>query len=82
VSELIAIEIDEERYMGSGNCVFLAPSTFDLSDDGHAVVHDAGATDESRLRAAAEGCPVGAISPWRGGAALTPVGSEASCPSR
>ena len=27
--------------MGSGNCVFWAPETFDLSDDGHAVVLDA-----------------------------------------
>ncbi len=30
--------------MGSGNCVFWAPETFDLSDDGHAVVLDPAAT--------------------------------------
>jgi ferredoxin len=77
VSEGVDIEIDRERCMGSGNCVFLAPSTFDLSDDGHAIVLDAGATDEARLRAAAEGCPVGAISLSRGGTALLPPGSEA-----
>jgi ferredoxin len=54
--------------MGSGNCVFWAPETFDLSDDGHAVVLNAAATDEGKLRAAAQGCPVGAISLWRAGA--------------
>ena len=35
---------------------------------GHAVVVDAGATDEERLHTAAQGCPVGAISLWRDGA--------------
>ena len=59
--------IDWDRCMGSGNCVFWAPETFDLSDDGHAVVLDAAATNEERLRIAAQGCPVGAISLWRSG---------------
>ena len=54
--------------MGSGNCVFWAPDTFDLSDDGHAVVVDAGATDEERLHTAAQGCPVGGSLLWRDGA--------------
>ena len=62
------VRIDWDRCMGSGNCVFWAPETFDLSDDGHAVVVDAAATDEERLRTAAQGCPVGAISLWRAGA--------------
>jgi ferredoxin len=60
-------KVDWDRCMGSGNCVFWAPGTFDLSEDGHAIVTDAGATDEDRLRIAAEGCPVGAISLWRDG---------------
>jgi ferredoxin len=63
--------------MGSGNCVFLAPETFDLSDDGHAVVLDPEATDEARLSAAAEGCPVGAISLSKGGSTLVLPGTEA-----
>jgi ferredoxin len=62
------VRIDRDRCMGSGNCVFWAPATFDLSDGGYAVVLDAAATDEERLRAAAQGCPVGAISLWRAGA--------------
>jgi ferredoxin len=65
------VRIDWDRCMGSGNCVFWAPETFDLSDDGHAVVLDAAATEEDRLRAAAQGCPVGAISLWRGGAEVS-----------
>jgi ferredoxin len=70
VSEPIDVQIDWDTCMGSGNCVFWAPDTFDLADDGHAVVVDAAATDEGRLRVAAEGCPVGAISLWRAGERL------------
>ena len=62
--------------MGSGNCIFWAPDTFDLSDDGHAVVTDAAATDEERLRIAAQGCPVGAISLWRDGAEVLARGED------
>jgi len=71
------VRIDWDRCMGSGNCLFWAPDTFDLSDDGHAVVIDAGATDEVRLRVAAEGCPVGAISLWRDGVELALSGEGA-----
>ena len=66
--ERLDIKIDWDTCMGSGNCMFWAPDTFDLSEDGHAVVVDATATDEERLRIAAQGCPVGAISLWRHGA--------------
>jgi ferredoxin len=64
------VRIDVDRCMGSGNCVFWAPETFDLSDDGYSVVIDPAATDEERLRIAAQGCPVGAISLWRDGVEL------------
>jgi ferredoxin len=64
------ITIDWDRCMGSGNCLFWAPDTFDLSEDGHAVVLDPAATDEERLRVAAEGCPVGAITLSRHGVAV------------
>jgi ferredoxin len=75
VGERVEVEIDWDRCMGSGNCVFLAPGTFDLGDEGHAVVLDPEATDEERLRVTAEGCPVGAITLSRGGRPLPPVGS-------
>ncbi len=67
MSEPLEVRIDWDRCMGSGNCLFWAPDTFDLSDDGHAVVTDPAATDPERLRIAAQGCPVGAISLWRDG---------------
>ena len=63
----IEIRIDGEVCMGSGNCEFWAPNSFDLDDDGRGVVTDPTATDEERLLVAANGCPVGAISLWRDG---------------
>jgi ferredoxin len=69
--EPLDIRIDWDRCMGSGNCLFWAPATFDLSDDGHAVVIDPAGTDEARVRIAAQGCPVGAISLWRDGVELS-----------
>ena len=63
----IEIRIDTEICMGSGNCLYWAPDTFDLDDGGRAEVLDPEATEEDRLRVAAEGCPVGAISLWRDG---------------
>jgi ferredoxin len=70
MAEPMDIAIDWDRCMGSGNCLFWAPKTFDLSEDVHAVVHDPAATDEDRLRVAAEGCPVGAITLSRDGVAV------------
>ena len=80
MSEGLEVSIDWDTCMGSGNCVFWAPATFDLSEDGHAVVIDAAAPDEERLRAAAEGCPVGAITLSRGGVAVDPNETEDECP--
>jgi ferredoxin len=80
VSEPLDVEIDRERCMGSGNCVYWAPETFDLSEEGYAVVLDASATDEVRLRIAAEGCPVGAITLSRGGVGVVPGEKEEECP--
>lgn len=67
MGEPLEVRIDWDRCMGSGNCVFWAPDTFELSDEGHAVVIDPAATDEEHLKIAAQGCPVGAISLWRNG---------------
>ena len=66
----VEIRIDIDRCMGSGNCMFWAPDTFDLADAGYAVVTDPTASDEERVRIAAQGCPVGAISLWRAGVEL------------
>ena len=61
MSEGMQITIDWDKCMGSGNRMFWAPDTFELGDDGHAVILDPTATDDERLKVAAEGCPVGAI---------------------
>lgn len=55
------IEIDREACMGSGNCSFWAPNTFDLDDEGIATVIDPAGDDADKLLGAADGCPVHAI---------------------
>jgi ferredoxin len=55
------IRIDKERCMGSGNCSFYAPATFDLGDDGKAIVLDANGDPEDSIVLAAKGCPTQAI---------------------
>ena len=55
------IVVDRERCIGSGNCCFYAPNTFDLDDELKSVVIDPGGDDPADVRAAVEGCPVNAI---------------------
>jgi ferredoxin len=55
------IEIDRDRCVGSGNCLFWAPNTFDLDDGGTAVVIDPDGDGEELARVAADGCPTRAI---------------------
>ena len=55
------IAIDRDRCMGSGNCSFWAPNTFDLDDDGVAIVINPDGDDESKIQNAANGCPTQAI---------------------
>jgi ferredoxin len=57
----VRIEIDNERCMGSGNCSFHAPATFDLGDDMKAVVLDPDGDGVDVVRLAADGCPTRAI---------------------
>ena len=63
----LEIRIDREKCMGSGNCSFWAPATFDLDDDGVAVVTDPDGDPEEKVVVAAQGCPTQAISVWRDG---------------
>jgi ferredoxin len=61
----VKIQVDQDRCIGSGNCSFYAGGTFDLDDELKVVViagADSGQLDaEGDIRAAAEGCPVKAI---------------------
>ncbi len=58
----LRVVIDRERCVGSGNCLYWAPGTFDLDDDGVSTVIDPDGDDEDRIRVAVEGCPTRAIS--------------------
>jgi ferredoxin len=55
------ITIDRTRCMGSGNCGFWASSTFDLDDEGLAIVIDPEGDDAAKIQNAANGCPTQAI---------------------
>ena len=69
----LEIRIDRATCMGSGNCSFWAPATFDLDDEGLAVVVDPEGDPEERVVLAAQGCPTGAIALRRDG---TPVSAS------
>ncbi|MFL6204574.1 MAG: ferredoxin [Acidimicrobiales bacterium] len=55
------VEIDRERCMGSGNCIYWASKVFDIGDDMVAVVIGDPARDRERVELAAEHCPTNAI---------------------
>ena len=57
----IEVSIDQERCMGSGNCVYWAPGVFDLGDDGLALVVGDPLRDDERVQLAARNCPTEAI---------------------
>jgi ferredoxin len=59
---MLTIRIDRERCMGSGNCAFWAPATFDVGDDNVAVIIDPEGDDDDRLRKAIDACPTQALS--------------------
>ncbi len=59
---MIRVTIDRERCVGSGNCLFWAPGTFDLDDEGLSVVIDPAGDDDATIQVAVEGCPTRAIS--------------------
>ncbi len=63
----LEIKINREICMGSGNCSFWAPETFDLDDDGVAIVTSIDGSPEEKVILAAQGCPTQAISIIRDG---------------
>ena len=57
----IAIEVDRDLCIGSGDCVATAPAVFELDDDGKAVVIDPDGAPTDDVVEAARNCPVSAI---------------------
>ena len=61
MTETLRVEIDRERCMGSGNCVYWAGAVFDVADDMIAVVVGDPDAHVERVLLAAENCPTNAI---------------------
>ena len=57
----LRVEIDRERCMGSGNCIYWAAKVFDVADDMVAVVIGDPDAHRARVALAAEHCPTNAI---------------------
>ncbi len=55
------VRIDRNLCTGLGNCVALAPTVFELDEEGKAVVLDPASVDDDALLEAAESCPYDAI---------------------
>jgi len=59
----VKIELTVDQCIGSGSCEMLAPTVFEVGDDGFAVILDAspGTELEADVRAAESSCPTSAI---------------------
>jgi len=56
------IRVDRTLCMGSGQCCWYAPNTFDQDDETIAIVTNPGGDPEDAIRTAVDSCPTGAIS--------------------
>lgn len=56
------IEINRDLCMGSGQCIFYAPLTFDQDDTTIAIVADADGDSAADIRTAVQTCPTRALS--------------------
>ena len=54
--------VDADACTGCGLCADIAPGTFEVNDDGVAVVIDPAGNDEDTIQEAVDSCPVEAIS--------------------
>ncbi|MFC1405276.1 MULTISPECIES: ferredoxin [Streptacidiphilus] len=55
------LTVDRDRCMGSGQCTFYAPNTFDLDDLSIAVVIDQHGDGEDEIKMAIDVCPTRSI---------------------
>ena len=55
------ITVDRDRCMGSGQCTFYAPNTFDLDDISVAIVIDAHGDSDDKIDMAINVCPTRSI---------------------
>ncbi|MEA2330090.1 MAG: 4Fe-4S single cluster domain [Thermoleophilaceae bacterium] len=55
------VRVERELCIGAGECVRIAPATFQLGEDDIAVVTDAAAATDEQLAEAERKCPAGAV---------------------
>lgn len=55
------IEVDREACTSVATCLAVAPNTFELDDEGIAIVKNPKGEDEATILQAAQSCPVNAI---------------------
>lgn len=55
------IEIDRELCISVATCVQVAPKTFELDDEGIAIIKNASGDDKETILQAAKSCPVNAV---------------------
>ena len=55
------LTIDRDRCMGSGQCTFYAPNTFDLDDLSIAIVTDDRGDADDKIQQAIDVCPTRSI---------------------
>ena len=56
------IRVDRSLCMGSGQCCWYAPNTFDQDDETIAIVTNPQGDSEEAISSAVSGCPTGALS--------------------
>lgn len=55
------LKIDQDKCIGCGTCVALAPKSFKLTDEGKSEPIEPLGDDEATVKEAVESCPVEAI---------------------
>ncbi|ALJ21948.1 ferredoxin [Microbacterium sp. No. 7] len=55
------LTVDRDRCMGSGQCTFYAPKTFDLDDMSIAIVIDDHGDADDKIQMAIDVCPTRAL---------------------
>lgn len=65
------LTIDRDRCMGSGQCTFYAPNTFDLDDLSIAIVTDQHGDSDDKVQMAINVCPTRSIARGVGSADRT-----------
>jgi len=58
----MSINVDQEKCIGCGACVAIAPATFKINDNGKSEVINEKGDSEDVIKQAADSCPVQAIS--------------------